>query len=477
MATTSARRKQRQKRSWLIVALLLLVATGLSGHWLFALLLLLLFYLANELLWSDHIFYSPRCDYQYQLQGTQIPHQWQGSQLALLAGAAPGDTLLLQIPVAARLLGRWFDPLVEIGEGDGAVRQYLERGVDGSRYLNLSSVVPQLAAGQSLRIRGHYCRIDGSASILWSYDNSAVAAASVLVLAPHADDAEIAAFGLYSQASDGAVVTVTAGETEVQQFTAWTEDEQQASRFKGEVRGLDSAAAALWGGLRQEQSINLGYGCLQLQTMHEQPGAAVTSPYSGLADTRGYRRFNRGILPSDSDGLTSWHNLVADLAFILEVQQPGVLVCPHPQLDTHSDHRYATLALWQAVQLLQQSPQWLLYANHLDASQDFPFGPANTVCGLPPAVQQSVTVDGLYSVGLDADTRRRKALALDLMHDLKRPLKWKKWWRKRLQRVLLAREINPYGEDDFFRKAVRQCELFIVADNSQMAALIDSIER
>lgn len=476
MAATSARRKQRQKRSWLIVALLLLAGTLLSGHWLLALLLLLLFYLANELLWSDHIFYSPRCDYQYQLQGTQIPHLWRGSQLALLPDAIAGDTLLLQIPVTARLAGRWFDPFVEFGEGDLAVRQYLERGVDGSRYLNLSGMARQLAAGQSLSIRGHFCRIDGTASVLWSYDNSALAAESVLVVAPHADDAEIAAFGLYSQASDCSVVTVTAGETEVQQFTAWTEDEQQASRFKGEVRGLDSAAAALWGGLRQEQCINLGYGCLQLQAMHDQPGEAVISPFSGLSDTRAYRRFNRGILPSDADSMTSWHNLVADLAFILEVQQPGVLVCPHPQLDTHSDHRYATLALWQAAQLLQQSPQWLLYANHLDASQDFPFGPANTECGLPPSVQRTVAVDGLYSMGLDADTRRRKALALDLMHDLKRPLKWKKWWRKRLQRVMLARPLNPYGEDDFFRKAVRQSELFIVADSSQMAALIDSFE-
>jgi len=476
MATISARHKKRQKRSWLIAALLLLLAALVSGHWLIAVLLSLVFYLANELLWSDHIFYSPQCDYQYQLRGTRIKHQWQGSQLMLSPDVLPGDTLLLQIPVLAGLAGRWFDPYVEIGEGDAAVRQYLERGVGGIRYLNLSGAAQQLAAGQPMRVSGQHCRVDKTASVLWSYDNSALAAASTVLVAPHADDAEIAAFGLYSQANDCTVVTITAGETEVQQFTAWTEDEQQASRFKGEVRALDSAAAALWGGLQPEQCINLGYGCLQLQVMHEQPAVVVTSPYSGLGDTRGYRRFNRGILPSDADGLSSWHNLVADLAFILEVQQPGVLVCPHPQLDTHSDHRYTTLALWQAAQLLQQSPQWLLYANHLDASQDFPFGPANTVHGLPPAVRQPVSVDGLYSVGLSADTCRRKALALDLMHDLKRPLKWKKWWRKRLQRVLLARDLNPYGEDDFFRKAVRQCELFIVADSSQMAVLIDSLE-
>jgi LmbE family N-acetylglucosaminyl deacetylase len=372
------------------------------------------------------------------------------------------------------------------------VRQYLERGVGGSRYLNLSSLAGSLSAGQSLRITGEYCRVDSGASVLWCWDNSVLAGASALVVAPHADDAEIAAFGFYSRASDCTLVTVTAGETEVQQFMAWTDDEQQASRFKGEVRALDSAAAALWGGLQPERCINLGYGCLQLQAMQRQVGQGVTSPWSGLADSRRYRRLNRLALPSDIDGITSWNNLVADLVFILEARQPQLLVCPHPLLDTHSDHRYTTLALWQASRVLERAPQWLLYANHLDASQDFPFGPADSERGLPPAVRREVQeggldevpeggldevpVDGLYSIALDADTRRRKALALDLMHDLKRPRRWKRWWRQRLQRLLLRRPLNPYGEDDFFRKAVRQSELFLVADADQMAAMIKTFE-
>ena len=482
VAVTSARRKQRQKRTVLIVAALLVLVTLLSGHWLLAALLLLLFYLLNELLLSDHVFYSPRSDYRYRLHGAQLPHHWRGAELSVSAEAAVGDTLLLQLPVAATLAGRWFDPCVVISDGERSVRQYLERGVGGSRYLNLSRLAGSLSAGQSLRISGEYCRIDSDASVLWCWDNSALVGASALVVAAHADDAEIAAFGFYSRyshdsrTSDCTLVTVTAGETEVQQFMAWTDDEQQASRFKGEVRALDSAAAALWGGLQQEQCISLGYGCLQLQAMAQQVDQGVTSPWSGLADSRPYRRFNRLALPSDIDGTTSWDNLVADLVFILEAQQPQLLVCPHPLLDTHSDHRYTTLALWQASRAMEQAPRWLLYANHLDASQDFPFGPADSERGLPPAVQREVPVDGLYCIALDADTRRRKALALDLMHDLKRPLRWKKWWRKRLQRVLLRRPLNPYGEDEFFRKAVRQSELFMVADDDQMAAMIRAFE-
>jgi LmbE family N-acetylglucosaminyl deacetylase len=212
---------------------------------------------------------------------------------------------------------------------------------------------------------------------------------------------------------------------------------------------------------------------MQLEAMHQQPTEAVVSSWSGLADTRPFRRFNRVALPSDGDGGTSWGNLVADLSAILLARRPQVLVCPHPQLDTHSDHRYATLALWQACQATAiPPPVWLLYANHLDASQDFPFGPAHSAIGLPPAVLEEVAIQGLYNVELDADSRRRKALALDLMHDLKRPLRWKKWWRKRLQRVFLGRPLSPYGEDDFFRKAVRRSELFIVADSHQVERLL-----
>ena len=122
------------------------------------------------------------------------------------------------------------------------------------------------------------------------------------------------------------------------------------------------------------------------------------------------------------------------------------------------------------------APRWLLYANHLDASQDFSFGPPHSETGLPPSVQQEVPIRGLYSVGLDADLRRRKALALDLMHDLRRPVVRKKWWRKRLQQLILRRPLNPYGEDEFFRKAVRRSELFIVADEQQMAELLEALD-
>ncbi len=479
MAATSAKRWQRQKRPGLLAALAVVVVTAVAGCWVWAGVLLLLLYLVNELLLSDHVFYSPRVDYRYRLSGTRLAHNWHGDQLQLAEAQrqACGDTLLMEVRVSASMAGRWFDPRVRITAGEYNSQQYLERGVGGRRYLNLSAVAGALVAGRPVTLQGEHCRLVTGDSVLWSYDNSGLVDDGVLVLAPHADDAEIAAFGLYSRADSCTLVTVTAGETETEQFASWCDDDSSASRFKGEVRSLDSVAAGIWGGVGQEQCINLGYGCLQLQAMCEQPDQGLASPWSGLDDSRSFRRFNRFELPSDVDGRTSWNKLVADLAAILRAQKPRVLVSPHPLLDTHSDHRYASLALWQAWQATDlPAPRWLLYANHLDASQDFPFGPAHSSAGLPPALVDEIPVQGLYNVELDGDTRRRKALALDLMHDLKRPLRWKKWWRKRLQKLLLGRPLSPYGEDDFFRKGIRRCELFIVADHAQMAELLERLD-
>lgn len=477
MANSGVKRRQRTRRLSILVLLLGVVVLLAGGYWGLAGLVVLLAYLANELLLADHIFYARRSDYQYRMGGTPLAHSWQGDTLKLDTDSpAPGDTLLLEVSVRATLAGYWFDPRVWIDVEGERCCQYFERGVGGRRYLNLGGAGPALQQGKVVSLHGQHCRLDSAQSRLWGFDNGDLLADGLLVLAPHADDAEIAAFGLYSRAETATVVTVTAGETEVEQFRAWTGSDQEASRFKGEVRCHDSVAAAIWGGLAQNDCVNLGYGCLQLQGMQAQPGRPVTSPYSGLADTRPFRCFNTETLPSDADGATTWHNLVADLAALLEQRRPAVLVAPHPRLDTHTDHRYATLALSEAVAASGiPAPRWLLYANHLDASQDFPFGPAQGGYGLPPVVGEAVDVPGAFNLQLDAVTRRRKALALDLMHDLKRPLKWKKWWRKRLQRLFLGRPITPYGEDDFFRKAVRCQELFVVMDDRQMAQLLEGL--
>jgi hypothetical protein len=51
-------------------------------------------------------------------------------------------------------------------------------------------------------------------------------------------------------------------------------------------------------------------------------------------------------------------------------------------------------------------------------------------------------------------------MALGMMHDLQPPAPFKRRLRRSLQRLLAGRSGSPYGENEFFRKAVRRHELF-----------------
>ena len=86
-------------------------------------------------------------------------------------------------------------------------------------------------------------------------------------------------------------------------------------------------------------------------------------------------------------------------------------------------------------------------------------GPAENGVPLPPCVDMPLT-DRPLSLLLDAETRRNKALALSMQHDLQTPLPVKSRLRRLIQRVLLGRAWPRTGENEFFRKAVRRHELF-----------------
>jgi len=65
-----------------------------------------------------------------------------------------------------------------------------------------------------------------------------------------------------------------------------------------------------------------------------------------------------------------------------------------------------------------------------------------------------------YSLALSVSLQRDKAMALGMMHDLQPLSPFKRRVRKLLQRILAARRKSPFGENEFFRKAVRRHELF-----------------
>ncbi|MFB4405016.1 PIG-L family deacetylase [Pseudomonas inefficax] len=454
------KRHRRNKRLGLLAGLVALVAVGVFSWWWLPLLLLPLLWAAHEAWFADHLFYAPAEDYAYDFgeQTREAPVSLNGGLLKADCALQGNETLILELQLKSSWLGRFLDPQVELVAGEQADRQTFERGVDGLRFLNLTGLAAPLQAG-ALRLRGRHCRLSGQPR-LWITPAVELQRRRVMVIAPHADDAELAAYGLYSQADETWVVTLTAGEIEAEHYQQMGLAKAEAARLKGRLRAWDSIAVPRWAGVAESRCVQLGYFCLQLPAMQAAPDQPIPSREADLADIRVFRQFNPFPLPADDDGAPTWHNLLADLRALLEMARPEVLVMPHPQLDPHPDHICAQAAVLEALQGLAWQPQTLLcYANHLHDNDRWPMGDSGDGVALPP--QMSIAQAWApCSLVLDLATQRDKAMALGMMHDLQPPAPFKRRLRRLLQRWLAGRRPSPYGENEFFRKAVRRHELF-----------------
>ena len=89
---------------------------------------------------------------------------------------------------------------------------YFDKNASGRRYLDLSQLLP-LDPGDEVELSsdtGTTWQTNGHVS-LTTFSNPSIEDKRVLVLSPHPDDAEIAAYGLYTS-SNAQVVTITAGD-------------------------------------------------------------------------------------------------------------------------------------------------------------------------------------------------------------------------------------------------------------------------
>ncbi|WP_336316247.1 PIG-L deacetylase family protein [Stutzerimonas stutzeri] len=464
------RRHRRNKRLVLSLAVLVMAAfldnsVVNIGPWWVAPLLALAFWLIHEAWFADHLFYSPTESYEYAFPpGTPslpieivagVPRSATGT--ALPAGS---ETLILKVRVRSTWLGCLFDPRIHIDRPGLADRQDFERRCSGWRYLNLSGCEAALNAG-TIRLRGRFLRMAPEAE-LYCFSNPDYAQRRAMIIAPHADDAELAAFGFYSRCREVSIVTLTQGEIEARYYRRLGLDKEGAARLKGRLRAWNSLAVPLWGGVHGHDCLQLGYYCLRLAQMRASPDQAFGSLESGERDIRNVRRLNERPLPGDRDGASSWKNLIADLVCLLEHYRPEVLLVPHPELDPHADHVHATIAVDEAIGCSNWKPAvQLLYANHLYDNDRWPMGPADHGVALPP-VFGTLPSHALWSPQLSPETCLDKAMALAMQHDLQVPLSLKKRIRRHIQRILIGRRWPTTGNDEFFRKAVRRHELFWV---------------
>jgi LmbE family N-acetylglucosaminyl deacetylase len=302
------------------------------------------------------------------------------------------------------------------------------------------------------------------------------------VIAPHPDDAEIAAFGLYAFRNTF-VVTITAGNYVNGSYKHIYSDLGKQDFLKGQLRTWDSVAVPMWGGVPPTRSVNLGYFTESLETMHANPRSIIGNKLTGVDDINVFRRWNVTDLLDSRTAVSTWKNLVEDLAFLIQEIRPEIIVSPHPALDANSDHKFTTLALLEAVKKIGNTKSLLyLYTNHHVHAEYFPFGPADALVTLPPWFDGSLPFGGVYSQPLDEKRQIEKLFALDAMHDLRSAPR--RFFGQPTMRFferlgVMASELwhEPFGTYSYYRRAVRPNELFFVYSTAERLALQGYVER
>jgi LmbE family N-acetylglucosaminyl deacetylase len=406
--------------------------------------------------------YDVRQDADYDFaraRPTRIHARIKGGRLEVPARLASQNTVLLALRIDSTILGHWFEPRVDIESQAGRFRQAFERGGSGLRYVNLSPL--DLRSQNSLHLHGRFVRIrDQDVTLYYLPGDRDIDQQRILVISPHPDDAEIAAYGLY-EGRDAYVVTVTGGDAgDPGIFSMFAGKE--AFLEKGRVRTWNSMVVPMLGGIGPDRIANLGYFDSTLTAMKTAPAQPAHGGQSGVASLDANRFAHAtSLLPRREDVRATWVHLVQDFEHLIKHIEPDIIVTPHPQLDEHADHQCTTVALIEAIRNIEwRRGALFLYTSHSPASARYPYGDAGDLVSLPPA--SGVLFDGIWSQTLSTKQQARKYLALDAMVDIRpnlRPASLRSV--AALFKQTLTSSITDSG-DSYYRRAVRANELFFV---------------
>ena len=282
----------------------------------------------------------------------------------------------------------------------------------------------------------------------------------LLVIAPHPDDAELGAFGLYSS-HESMVVTVTAGEARPHFLTEVMDTREKATLLKGKLRAWDSVMVPQWGGVLSKNCVNLGYFDSTLEEMYKTK-AKVISKFTLVDNTSEFRIFNQIKLKTDNEGVANWANLITDLKQLIDYWKPDCVVTTHPIIDSHSDHYYTSLAVQEALLASSVTAELLYFVIH-NETVGWLSGPAGSLMTIPEGVD--LTHQDVYSFDLTKEMQINKMCALEMMHDLRWDKNSKRLILDRIKNELFNCQINHFGPSEFYRKFCKSNELFYKITN------------
>jgi LmbE family N-acetylglucosaminyl deacetylase len=387
-----------------------------------------------------------------------------------------GQTALLLLDTESTMLGRVFDPFIEVRHAALGFRQGFEQGAVGRRSLNLSPLF-QCDEGEPSRVhlRGTRLRWKREATLVL-FEAPPIDDKAILVAAPHPDDAEIAAFGVYARRRSW-VATVTAGERGTSDLSAVV-PRAEASRWNAQLRVWDSLAIPQLGGIPQERCVNLVYPDGQLRRMHARPAESFEIACEDTLARANLRAHNRAPDFQQAGPACTWNGLVEDLRRLVERAAPSIILCPHPILDSHPDHVFTTVALEQALRGNAKDVRFLLYVVHARDVPVYPFGPRDSVVSLPPWTAPEWLAESIVSHPLPPDVQRAKYFAVATAHDERA---YADGERRELRTALTAvkREASALlggtglRPASFLRRAPRPNEIFFVVSPKGLSELVD----
>ncbi len=407
--------------------------------------------------------YSVEKSYHYEFHTTDsLKVNIQDGHFTVPDEIGKNHSVFLGVSVNTSLTGKFFQPSVKISSGGKIYIDYFEHGAKGKRYINISSLTQ--AGMKEITLKGRRISFNESDAFLFIFKQPSLVNSKILVVSPHPDDAEIAAFGLYSKYPDSTfILTITAGEEGEFNYDELYAEEKAHFRKKGEVRTWNSVTVPLLGGIKYENTLNLGFFDGTLLEMYQNNGKSVFSSTLKTDDITIFRKHNLSGLKDSLAGGSDWHSLVANLKMVLRQFKPNVIVAPHPLLDSHTDHQVSAIAIMQAMKELQiKEGQFLFYSNHYYLNEFVPYGKTGGVVSLPPLFEKRITVDGFYSMDMNLDQQAGKILALDAMNDLRPDTEWR-FWKPALNHFYQNAKVALFGNGNtYFKRAVRSNELFLV---------------
>ncbi len=427
--------------------------------------LLTLFYIFLVIKRAKKYKYNQKQDYIYNLDKNLIDSaELSNNLLKLSQEFKEYDSLFAKIDISFNLLSYFLKPYIEIED----VKHYFEYGAKGIRYLNISHL-----ADQNIMLKLKNIKLLNREVPIYGYQNHINLSEKILILAPHADDAEIAAFGLYKTAENVTIVTTTAGEHGICNYCdIYKNDRTKQSLKKAELRIFDALCVPLLGNVKIQNSLTLGYFGGSLKWMSEHQNEIASSFVDGINDMNRFRKVSHATINLPSKVNPTYNHFLNDIKNIIEQIEPDIIITPHPSIDSHPDHKYTTLSLIEALKNSNKKPKLLLYTNHLKLSETYPIGAINSSVTLPPN-NKEFYFDSVYSFKLDDDLQIDKFFALEAIHDLRDSLIFISI-KKSLKHLnkMIKRKVT--GKDkSYYKRAVKANELFYVVESENIDLLTD----